>query len=579
MLMGLGIAATFVLLRVMNEASPKWWNRYLAVFASTWFCIHTANTETVNYLSARSDLLSTLAVVLAFCVYFLPAPARRRYWCVLPMAIGALVKTPAVVFAPLLLVYALLFEERLSGPDLFRRTAWPHLRSTVSRCVPVLAAGVVLFLLVEGMNPDTVVSSQHSRVGYLITQPFVWLDYLRLFFVPIGLTADAEWELLRYWYDTRLFAGLLGLGLLSWLAWRASTSHVTRPVAFGLIWFAVALAPTSSLFPLSEVSSEHPIFFPYLGLTLAVVWGVRIVIERWAAAAPRLVAVAVGLVVFTILTGNAYATHVRNRVWLSDESLWSDVVEKSPNNGRAWMNYGLTQMAQGRYARTKELFDRAAVLTPNYSTLEINLGIVTDQLGDQVAAERHFRRALELSADRSSYFYLARWFAQRARAPEAIPLLEQSLQLSPGFTLPRDLLTNLHYAMGDRSGVQALIDDTVVVSPADPVAGAYARGATPFTSAVVDAASAFSQGVELTGQSRHLEAAVTYRHALELSGEPAGQGWETAADAWNNLGWELAQLGVFEEAIGALERAVALRPDYELAANNLVWAREELATR
>ena len=577
MLICLWACATYLFLRVMNEADPRWWNRYLALFAATWFCVHTANTETVNYLSSRSDLLSTLAVVLAFCVYLLPAPARRRYWCVIPMAVGALAKSPAVVFAPLLLAYVLLFEERLSGRDLLTRATLPRLRSGAGRAAPAFVAGVAMFLFVESMNGSDLIYSQHSRLGYLMTQPFVWLDYVRLFFMPLGLTADSDWGLLPHWYDTRLFAGLLGLGGLAWLGWRTSTNPATRPVTFGLIWFAAALAPASSFFPLSEVTNGHRTFFPYVGLTLAVVWGARIVVGQWAGARPQVAAVTVGALMAMVLTGNAYGTYVRNRVWLSEESLWSDVVEKSPNNGRAWMNYGLTQMSQGRYARTKELFDHAAVLTPNYSTLEINLGIVNDQLGDQAAAERHFRRALALTPDHSSHFYLARWLVDRAKAPEAIPLLERAIQLSPGFAPPRTLLTNLRYAAGDDLGVQTMISDALAIFPEDPVATAYARGGTPVANAAAGVEAIFARGVELTNQSRHLEAAVAYRLAVRISEQPDGQGWAKAADAWNNLGFSLAAAGLFQEAVPALGRALALRPGFELAANNLAWAQGEVA--
>ncbi|MDA1183296.1 MAG: NAD-dependent epimerase/dehydratase family protein [Acidobacteria bacterium] len=76
-------------------------------------------------------------------------------------------------------------------------------------------------------------------------------------FDPLGLTADTDWGLLPHWYDSRLFAGVLLLGLLTRIAWRASTTPMLRPIAFGLIWFAAALAPASSFFPLAEVANGH----------------------------------------------------------------------------------------------------------------------------------------------------------------------------------------------------------------------------------------------------------------------------------------------------------------------------------
>jgi len=38
------------------------------------------------------------------------------------------------------------------------------------------------------------------------------------------------------------------------------------------------------------------------------------------------------------LCANGYVTFQRNRVWKSEETLWHDVVLKSPRNGRGLMN-------------------------------------------------------------------------------------------------------------------------------------------------------------------------------------------------------------------------------------------------
>ncbi len=78
--------------RVADLALPSPSNRYVALFAATLFCIHTANTETVNYLSARSSLAATLGVVGSFVV-FLAWPQGRKTWIyLLPMVAGGLTK-------------------------------------------------------------------------------------------------------------------------------------------------------------------------------------------------------------------------------------------------------------------------------------------------------------------------------------------------------------------------------------------------------------------------------------------------------------------------------------------------------
>jgi len=376
-------------------------------------------------------------------------------------------------------------------------------------------------------------------------------------------------ELLPVWYDTRLFAGLVAIGFIVVIAWRASMTRRAAPVAFGLLWFCMALTPASSIIPLSEVANEHRIFFPYLGLALAVVWGTRLWAGRWVAAWPRAGLLTVCLVAFAVLTAHAAGTYQRNTVWASDETLWADVVEKSPRNGRAWMNYGLSQMSRGRFGRAKQLFEQAEVYNPNYAILETNLAIVTDRLGDAATAEGHFLRSLALAPNYEGglYFY-AQWLVRQGRADEAVPHLRRALELSPAYALPRTVLMNLFYVQRADADLEQLARDTLAIFPDDPAAGAYVDGRTPVTGADGGTQSHYDRGLALTQQSRHLEAAVAYRHALE--DEP------DSPNVLNNYGWTVDTLGFHEAAMEPLERALAVNPDFTRAANNLAVARRNL---
>ena len=131
------------------------------------------------------------------------------------------------------------------------------------------------------------------------------------------------------------------------LAWVTSRRRETRPIAFGILWFFVALLPTSSLVPLSEPMNDHRMFFPFVGLILAVVWAAgwrstAIGSLRGAMVRPAAAGAAVA-----VILAMAYGTWQRNIVWRTEESLWLDVTVKSPDNGRGLMNYGVIQMTNG----------------------------------------------------------------------------------------------------------------------------------------------------------------------------------------------------------------------------------------
>ena len=75
----------------------------ISLLAVAWYVLHTANAETINYISARSDILSTIAVIGAMVVF--QYASGKLKWLSLPIvALGVLVKPTAVMFAPILLV-------------------------------------------------------------------------------------------------------------------------------------------------------------------------------------------------------------------------------------------------------------------------------------------------------------------------------------------------------------------------------------------------------------------------------------------------------------------------------------------
>ena len=49
------------------------------------------------------------------------------------------------------------------------------------------------------------------------------------------------------------------------------------------------------------------------------------------------------------------------------------------------------------------------------------------------------------------------------------------------------------------------------------------------------------------------------------------------AEAYNNIAAAYASLGKWDQAIAAAEAALRLKPDFQLARNNLAWAQSQKA--
>jgi tetratricopeptide (TPR) repeat protein len=155
------------------------------------------------------------------------------------------------------------------------------------------------------------------------------------------------------------------------------------------------LLPTS-LFPLAEVMNDHRTFLAYIGLVIAIAGFISLLFQA-RIGQHAMAKVALSFVILLILCANGYATFQRNKVWKSEETLWHDVVIKSPRNPRGLMNYGNTLMAKGDYKSALDYFHRALAVAPQYSVLLINLAIAEDATKQSAAAEQHFKDALRLA--------------------------------------------------------------------------------------------------------------------------------------------------------------------------------------
>jgi len=540
----------FLFRRICDRALPDARNPWVALFATAWYGLHPVMAETVNYVIQRGEVFSTLGVIASVLLYA-AAPGLRKWGLyLLPAAAAALSKPPALVFPAILAVYIWLFEEDAGARKLGR---------TLARSAPALALAAALGWLLSAMTPRTFTPGASSAYGYLIAQPLVALRYFRAFFLPTGLSADTEHGAATGVFDGWTWLGFLFLIALAWTAFRCSARRETRPIAFGLFWFLLALAPTS-LFPMAEVENDHRMFFPFAGLVLSVCWAGALWLYR-----SGLDRAVVAVVCILVLDGYAWGAHQRNEVWRSEESLWYDAALKSPHNGRALMNYGLTLMAKGEYPKALDCFQRALLYNPSYYVLEINLGVVNAALLRDAEAEQHFRRSIDLApSEAQTHFYYARWLRGKGRVPEAISHLETAIAANADYLDSRSLLTQIRAEQAGRL-------------PPDRTAAGYV-GRTGTASGEIAAAEVLVKRQPAPGNflslsllycraARHKECIAASEEALKLKPD--------FAEAYNNIAAGYEGLEMWDQAIAAARKAIQLKPDFQLARNNLAWSESQ----
>jgi protein O-mannosyl-transferase len=533
-----------VVARPQPEANSA--NEIVSLLAIAWYGLHPAMAETINYIIQRGDVYCAFGVVAALVVYVRFPRLRSTGFYLLPFVFAMLSKPPAVVFPVLLFFYVVMFE--LNDKS---RNAKAILAAVPSSLLCVLLIGVQ-----STMTPKTFTQSTLSSYAYCVTQPFVLLRYFGWFFLPIRLNVDTDLQPFNSLSSVALW-GFLFVAALITIIWLTARKRILRPISYGLLWFLIASLPTS-LYRLSEVENDHRMFLPFIGLVLAVTWAAYLGLEALAARMGRsIVWRAAAAAMITVLASYAYGAHLRNRVWHTDESLWLDDVQKCPHNGRGLMNYGLTQMAQGAYPVALDYFLRALVYTPNYKTLEVNLGIVYGAMNRDAEAEQHFQRALSLGdRDDEVHYYYGRWLFQSGRVAEAVQQLEMAVRLNPSRLLSRDLLATAYANTGDLADARSTAEETLRAAPDDSAArDLLAHGPTPSADYWVETSLIqYRRG----NYQACIEAA---RQALKIKPD--------SAEAYNNIGAAYAGMRQWDLAIESEHEALRIRPKLEISKNNL----------
>ncbi len=546
---------------VLDRAQPNADHFFIAWFAAAWYGLHPAMAETVNYIIQRADVISTCGVVAGLAIYARFPAWRQRGVYLLPVALGLLAKPPALIFPGILAAYLFLIEEGAA------RDSWPRV---LGRSVPALALSLVFLVLQSAFTPKSFNAGAGSAFQYLITQPYVWFRYFTSFFLPLHLSADTDLAPLSSVFRLEAIGGFLFAGFLLFSIYLAAKRPAGHPAAFGLCWFVLGLIPTS-IFPLAEVENDHRMFLPFVGLSLAVSWTGYQVARRLSWNREGRIATAGAAICLLVVC--AAGTRQRNQVWHTEESLWEDVTLKSPKNGRGLMNYGLARMSRGDFQGALTYFERAVAFTPNYSDLEINLGIDHGALGHDAEAERHFRRAIQLApGDAQVHYFYGRWLKGKGRDDQAVAELRQAILINPDYLEARLLLLDSYAAQGAWSSLAPLATETLKLAPDDPEARRYAAmkpaqamparlPSAPTPETLLNLSLAAYQRNDFQSCIRFAQLALQQRRDY--------------AEAYNNLIAAYNSLGRWDEAIAAGRQALRIKPDYQLARNNLLWAETQ----
>jgi tetratricopeptide (TPR) repeat protein len=311
----------------------------------------------VNYVWARPILLATL-----LCLASLRAWLDGSRWIAAAWFAAALLAKEECAAFPVMLLW-------LDWPER-KRITWLPIGAMTAMS---LAAGArVIWALNVTAGAPAGAAAGISPAKYLLAQGPAILRYLQLVVVPYGFTVDPDVRTVM-WIAAVAWAVLLVLLVLAW-------RH-----AHWLIAGLILLLPSSSIFPAADLAADRRMYLPMVA---------------FAAAAGLLLARVRGTAVTAGVAGVLVLLSVqRTVVWMSEESLWTEAMERAPNKVRPKI-----QLARALPAgKALDLLGRARVDNPTDPAIAAEAGRILLTEGQPAAALGEFGRALALSPSDARY--------------------------------------------------------------------------------------------------------------------------------------------------------------------------------
>ena len=405
-----------------------------ALFAVGILAVHPVQAEAVNYIFARATILTKLFCLLAWRSWI----DRRLDRSALYFAFALLAKEEAAALPLFLVGYELLHHERRDAAcHAYKQWLRPWL-AMLALCG--LAAARLIYAATVTKGAGILYDlGDITPLNYLLTQGRAFWLYARLVLLPVGLNFDHDFALSRELDLPTLAAWAALCALIAIAAVRVRK----EPAWFWLLGAVILLLPTSSFMPLGDLVAERRIYLPLISAALAI--------GALLAKLPR----PVGIV---ILLAAAGLSTQRSLVFRTEETLWRDTVEKSPNKVRPKLQLaralGAAEPPNRDEGREEQfaLLNEAQQLAPSDPEAATELGVFHLQAGQPRQALEHFHRAL--SGTKRGPSALANWGTAQlmlGAREEAVEAFDEALSKDPCQYDARNNLIYVHREEGDLS--------------------------------------------------------------------------------------------------------------------------------
>jgi len=352
---------------------------------------HPLASEAVTYIAARSALLVTLNYFLALLCFLRGFHAKKSQikeallgygFCYFFILMGIWSGPQALTAAGAMIALALMIKPK---DETTKR--WLTSRPLELFSILLLAVVVPFVLLIKYEAPigNGFGLEVLPTVQYIATQcKLLVVYYLRVLFVPYGLSLDPPYGMATGFSDPLAIVGaLIPFGILA-LAWRFRANLL---IAWPLVLFVLSLLPDFIL-PQPEVMSDRRMYLPLAALSIPFGYLIAKISEKKVA----LTLMACSFVLFAFIG----LTNLRIYQWKSDDRIWADTYSMNKGSERSRV-MRVWALSRGHIDQAGKLAVEEIKTYPNSALLLMVLGKVHNVDKQYSKAKDYFKKALALA--------------------------------------------------------------------------------------------------------------------------------------------------------------------------------------
>jgi protein O-mannosyl-transferase len=492
---------------VMKDKAISKYGKLLSFATALLFVSHPLATQSVTYIVQRMASMTAMFYLFSIVLYIKARLSGK----------GNILKYVLFAFSFVSMVLAMLTKENaftlpfaiLLVEVFFIRKKKININFKDYRIILSIAAliGLASFLIWKyasnvfapiapaGGNDYTVTSQ-----NYLLTQFSVIVKYIQLLLFPVHQNLDYNFPISNSFFELRTLLSFLVIIALITLA--IFLFNRNRIISFGIFWFFLTLSIESGFIPINDVIFEHRTYLPSFGFFLILSSAIYFLLWN------KNKYLAISLLVIIICV-NSIMTFARNKVWKDEITLWSDVISKSPDKARPWVNRGLEYWRLNQKEKAIADYTKAIEINPQYYHVSYyNRGLV--------------------------YENLQQW-------DKAIADYSKTIEINPNYV---NAYSNRGAVYADiRQWDKAIADYTKAIKIDSLYSEAY-----------------YNRGLAYRNLEQWDKAIADYNKAIEIS--------PNFANYYNNRAIIYYKLGEWEKAIADYTNAIRVDPKYTLAYNN-----------